>query len=71
MQSRYALTDLECDPRHSGKVFPVIEGDYISERYTDADALYAFESRGFGGTVGVNYPELWNSDFVYGGTNNG
>ena len=26
-----------------------------------------YKSRGFGGKVGVNYPELWNSDFVYGG----
>ena len=33
--------------------------------------LHESKSRGFGGEIGVNYPELWNSDFVYGGTNNG
>ena len=32
----------------------------------DADALNTFKSRGFGGEIGVNYQELWNSDFVYG-----
>jgi len=29
-------------------------------------ALYPFKSRGFGGEIGLNYPELWNSEFVYG-----
>ena len=37
----------------------------------DVDTLYPFKSRGFGGEIGVNYLELWNSDFVYGGTNDG
>ena len=36
---------------------------YRPQRHQDADALYPFKSRGFGGEIGVNYPQLRNSDF--------
>jgi len=42
----------DIEPRFGGAFF-----------YADANALYAFKSRGFGGEIGVNYPQLRNSDF--------
>ena len=38
--------------------------DYRTQRYTDADALYAFKSRGFGREIGVSEFVKIDSSFL-------
>ena len=41
--------------------------DYRTQRHQDADALYAFKSRGFGGEIGVVAANMkWCGAFLFG-----